>query len=272
MTTTRTATSADGTTITYDVTGQGGPALVLVPAVLSTRAWDPLYTGLLDLLSDQFTVIHYDRRGRGESGNTAPYSVEKEIQDIAAVIKDNGGQAYAYGISSGAALTLRAAQQLPEITKAVLYDPPFIVDDSRPPLPDDYVEQLDRAVAEGRRGDAVEILMTKAIGIPSEYLAAMKADPSWGAMEAVADTISHDGRIMGSTMSGRPLPAEWKGITTPTLVLNGGNSEPFMHTSGRALAELLPHGEHRVVPDQSHEVAPAAVAPVLRAYLKGSVR
>ncbi|MEV0719437.1 alpha/beta hydrolase [Asanoa sp. NPDC050611] len=271
MTTTRTTTSADGTTITYDTKGSG-PALVLVPAVLSTRAWDPLYAGLLDLLSDDFTVIHYDRRGRGDSGNTAPYAVEKEIQDIAAVIKDNGGRAYAYGISSGGALTIRAASQLPEIEKAVVYDPPFIVDDSRPPLPDDYVEQLDRAVAENRRGDAVELLMTRAIGVPADWVAAMKADPSWAAMEAVAHTISHDGRIMGTTMSGRPLPTEWKSITTPTLVLNGGNSEPFLHTSGRRLADLLPNGEHQVVPDQSHDVAPAAVAPVLRAYLKGSVR
>ncbi|MDG4827561.1 alpha/beta hydrolase [Asanoa sp. WMMD1127] len=267
MTTTRTTTSADGTTITYDVKGQG-PTLVLVPAVLSTRAWDPLYQGLLDLLSADFTVVHYDRRGRGDSGNTAPYSVDKEIQDIAAVIKDNGGQAYAYGISSGAVLTLRAAEQLPELTRIALYDPPFIVDDSRPPLPDDYVEQLERAIAEGRRGDAVELLMTKAIGLPPEWLAGMKADPSWAGMEAVADTISHDGRIVGTTMSGRPLPAEWKGITTPTLVLNGGNSEPFMHTSGRQLADLLPHAEHQVVPDQSHDVAPAAVAPFLRSYLK----
>ncbi|GIF72311.1 alpha/beta fold hydrolase [Asanoa siamensis] len=271
MTTTHTTTSADGTTITYDRNGTG-PALVLVPAVLSTRAWDPLYAGLLDLLADEFTVIHYDRRGRGDSGATAPYSVDKEIQDIAAVIKDNGGSAYAYGISSGAILALRAAQQLPEITRAVLYDPPFIVDDSRPPLPDDYVEQLDRAVAEGRRGDAVELLMTKAIGLPAEWIGGMKADPSWAGMEAVADTISHDGRIVGTTMSGRPLPAEWKSITTPTLVLNGGNSEPFMHTSGRQLADLLPEARHQVVADQSHDVAPAAVAPILRDYLTGPVR
>lgn len=261
----QTTTSADGTRIAFDVHGDsGGPTLVLVPAVLSTRAWDPLYDTLATRLAEGgLTVVRYDRRGRGDSGDTPPYAVEKEIADIAAVIAATGGTAYAYGLSSGAVLALRATAALPEITRLAVYEPPFIVDDSRPPLPDDYVEQLDAAVAEGRRGDAVEILMTRAIRIPAEFLAGMKADPSWQAMEAVAHTIAYDGRVMGDTMSGRPLPTEWKSITTPTLVLTGGVSEPYMHTGGRALAELLPHATHRVVEGQGHDVDPAVLAPVL---------
>jgi pimeloyl-ACP methyl ester carboxylesterase len=122
----------------------------------------------------------------------------------------------------------------------------------------------DRAVAEGRRGDAVEILMTKAIGVPAEYLAPMKADPSWAGMEAAAHTFSYDGRVMGTTMSGRPLPAEWgKRIHTPMLVISGGNGEAFMRRGARELADLLPNGEHTVLEGQGHDVDPAALAPLL---------
>jgi pimeloyl-ACP methyl ester carboxylesterase len=118
-------------------------------------------------------------------------------------------------------------------------------------------------VAEGRRGDAVEILMTKAIGIPAEYLEPMKADPSWAGMEAVAHTISYDGRIIGTTMSGKPLPAEWGKISAPTLVISGGNGEEFIRRSARELADLLPNGEHTVLVGQGHDVDPAALAPLL---------
>jgi pimeloyl-ACP methyl ester carboxylesterase len=191
------------------------------------------------------------------------YAVEREIEDIAALVEEAGGEAYAYGISSSAALALRATEALPQITRLATYEPPFIPDDSRPPLPDDYVEQLDRAVAEGRRGDAVEILMTKAIGVPAEYLEPMKADPSWVGMEAVAHTISYDGRIMGTTMSGKPLPAEWGKISTPPLVISGGNGAEFMRRTARELADILPNGEHTVLVGQGHDVDPAALAPLL---------
>jgi pimeloyl-ACP methyl ester carboxylesterase len=267
MTTTQTATvaSADGSRITYDRKGDG-PAVILVSAVLGTRAFDPLYEGLVEQLSDRFAVYRYDRRGRGDSTDTAPYAVEREIEDIAALIAAAGGQASLYGLSSGAVLALRAAEALPQVTRLALYEPPFITDDSRPPLPDDYVEQLERAVAEGRRGDAVEILMTQAVGVPAEYIGPMKADPSWAFMEAVAHTISHDGRIIGTTMSGRPLPEEWAKITTPTLVVVGGVSEPFFQRSTRELAELLPNAEHRVLEGQSHDVDAAVLAPLLAEF------
>jgi pimeloyl-ACP methyl ester carboxylesterase len=263
-----TVVSQDGTRIAYERTGEG-PPVVLVPAALSTRAFDPLTGELAKLLTDPFTVCWYDRRGRGESGDTAPYAVDREIEDIAAIVDAAGGSACLYGLSSGAALALLAAERLPLVTKLAMYEPPFIVDDGRPPLPPDYVEQLDAAVAAGRRGEAVEIFMTKAVGVPTEYLAPMRQDPSWAGMEAVAHTLSYDGRVMGSTMSGRPLPAAWGRITTPTLVMVGGDSEPFMHAGGRALADLLPHAELRVLPGQGHAVDAAVLVPVLTDFFTG---
>jgi pimeloyl-ACP methyl ester carboxylesterase len=150
-----------------------------------------------------------------------------------------------------------------------VYEPPFIVDDSRPPLPADYVQQLDRAVAEGRRGDAVTIFMTKAIGLPGEYLGGMRADPSWAGMEAVAHTLAYDGRVCGTTMSGNPLPAEFAGITAPTLAVAGGNSEQFMRDGGQALAKLLPDAEFVVLPGQDHAVQADALVPVLVPFFRG---
>ena len=260
-----TVTSADGTRIGYDRNGDG-PAIILVSGALGHRGFDPLTGGLLDLLAPDFSVYFYDRRGRGDSTDTHPYAVEREIEDIAALIEAAGGEAYAYGLSSGGVLALRAAQALPAIAKLAMYEPPFIIDDSRPPLPSDYVEQVEQAVAEGRRGDAVEILMTKAIGVPVEYLAHMRQDPSWSAMEAVAHTISYDGRTMGTTMSGRPLPAEWAQITTQTLVLDGGMSEQFMHDAANALADLLPNARRHTLADESHAVDPKVLAPVLAEF------
>jgi pimeloyl-ACP methyl ester carboxylesterase len=257
--------SQDGTRIAFDRKGEG-PAVILVGAVLSQRAFDPLMAPLLDLLSDRFTVYFYDRRGRGDSGNTPPYAVEREIEDIDALVAEAGGSAFIYGMSSGAVLALEAARRLDGIRRLAMFEPPVIVDDSRPPLPADYVERLEEHVAAGRRGDAVELLMTKAIGIPDEFVAGMRQDPSWEAMEAVAHTIAHDGRIMGETMSGKPLPAEWASVGVPTLVIAGELSEPFMHTGARAVADAVGGATVVTLPGQDHAVSPEAQAPVLAEF------
>lgn len=179
-----------------------------------------------------------------------------------------GGSAHLYGISSGAVLALDAANALKgRVTKLALYEPPFILDDSRAPLPGDYVAQLDAAIAGGQRGDAVEIFMTQAVGIPAEYLDGMKADPWWAETEAVAHTIAYDGRVMGDTMSGQPL--KWDGARMPTLVMTGGNSEPFFHDSARALVSLLPDASHRTLAGQDHGIAGEALAPVLVEFFNG---
>jgi pimeloyl-ACP methyl ester carboxylesterase len=257
----QTVRSQDGTTITYDRIGDG-PPVILVTAALGTRGFDPLSPARQ--LAARFTAISYDRRGRGDSGDTPPYAVEREVEDIAALVEAVGGTAFAYGISSGAVLALEAANRLPGITKVAMYEPPFIIDDSRPPLPADYVPRLNELIAAGRRGEAVELLMTVAIGVPAEYLGPMRADPSWAGMEAVAHTIAYDGMVVGETMSGKPLPADrWTSVAASTLVIAGSNSEPFFHSGARALADLLPGARFRSLEGQDHAVSPDALAPVL---------
>jgi pimeloyl-ACP methyl ester carboxylesterase len=182
-----------------------------------------------------------------------------------------GGSAFVYGISSGAVLALEAANKLPgKIKKLALYEPPFIVDDSRPPLPHDYVQQLDAATVAGRPGDAVDIFMLKALGLPEEWVAPMRSDPMWAELEKVAHTIAYDGRIMGDTMSGKPLPPKrWASATMPTLVMVGGNSEPFFHSGAQALVENLPNAQFRALEGQDHAVASEALVPVLVEFFGG---
>jgi uncharacterized protein YndB with AHSA1/START domain/pimeloyl-ACP methyl ester carboxylesterase len=269
----RTVRSADGTLIAFKQTGSG-PALILVTGALGVYYDEQLP----EALSDHFTVISYARRGRGESGDTPPYAVQREIEDIEALIDHVGGSAYIYGISSGAALALEAANALPgKITKAVLYEPPFIVDDTHPPVPDDYVQQLQTAVAEGRRGDAVEIFMVKAGGGPQEFVDMMRnapptpsekdgtmQPPAWSEMEAVAHTLAYDGLVMGTKMSGKPLaPNSWPNVTIPVLFVTGGNSGPFFANGAQDAIRQLPDARHRVLEGQDHAVSPVALAPLL---------
>ncbi len=271
--------SKDGTTIAYDQSGKGHP-VILVTGALGVRS-DPT---LAELLAQHFTVINYDRRGRGDSGDTLPYAVEREVEDIEALINAAGGSASLYGLSSGAVLALEAASRLPgKVKKLALYEPPFIIDDSRPPVPEDYVAQLNKAIAAGRPSDAVEIFMTRALLIPAEFVAQMRKapmsqvfgddagmkPPEWSDMEKVAHTLAYDGMVMGDTMSGRPLPAgKWTSATSPTLVITGGNSEGFFHSGAKALVDSLPNAQHRILEGQDHAVSPAALAPVLIEFFK----
>jgi pimeloyl-ACP methyl ester carboxylesterase len=258
-----TVVSKDGTTIAYDRLGSG-PAVITVVGALNRRT-DHINAALAELLAQRFTVYNFDRRGRGDSDDTLPYAVEREVEDIAALVEEAGGSACIYGISSGGVLALEAGRRLPSITKIAMYEPPCIVDDSRPARPDDYVQQLNRMTAEGRRGDAVAYFMTVAAGIPAEYVAGMRHEPFWADLESLAHTIAYDGMVMGDTMSGMPLPDEWATIKTPTLVIDGG-ATPAFHTSAQALADLLPNGRHRTLEGQQHNVEPEAIAPVLIDY------
>lgn len=261
-----TVKSQDGTTIAFDRLGSG-PAVILVGGALNQRT-DPNNTVLAELLAEDFTVYNFDRRGRGDSADTPPYSVRKEIEDIAALLAEAGGSAGIYGISSGGVLGLRAAQALPDLAKVAMWEPPFIVDDSRAPRPADYVEQLDAMTAAGRRGDAVAYFMTTAAGVPAEFVTGMREQPFWTGFEKLAHTIAYDGRVMNGTMAGTALPEEWTSIATRTLVMDGGET-PAFHAGAAALAELLPDAEHRTIPGQSHDVDPKVLAPVLRDFFGG---
>jgi pimeloyl-ACP methyl ester carboxylesterase len=255
--------SKDGTPIAYHKFGQG-PAVILVTGALGTGS-DPMFIDLAERLGQHFTAIPYDRRGRGQSGDSAPYAPEREIEDIDAIIEAVGGSAYLYGLSSGAVLALKTAAKLSnKVKKLALYEPPFIVNNHRPPLPADYVPHLDELIAQGRRGDAVEYFMTTAVGIPAEYLAHMRADPMWPGLEAVAHTIAYDGRIMGNDMEGRPLATDaWATATMPILVMAGEVTDPFMQDAASALAAVLPNAQHRTLAGQNHGVASEVLAPVL---------
>lgn len=259
-----TVLSRDGTPIAFERTGQG-PALVLVSPATGTGEH---YAGQAALHAPDFTVYTYDRRGRGGSGDTAPYAVAREIDDLAAVIRTAGGQAYVYGMSSGAVLALHTANAHPALVKKLaLYEPPLIVNDARLPLPSDYVAHLNTLIAEGRRSDAVEYFLTAAIGLPDEYLEPMRGSPVWQGMERVAHTLAYDGMVMGDLMSGQPLPsARWPAATMPVLAMAGSNSEAFFHEGARACAENLAHAEFYMLEGQEHGVAPEALTPVLRAF------
>ena len=259
-------TAKDGTPIAFDQIGVG-PALILVNGAFATRS-DA--ASLAARLAPDFTVVAYDRRGRGDSGDTPPYAVAREVEDLAALITEAGGSAFVYGHSSGAILALEAARLLaPAITKLAVYEPPFLVDDSRPPLPADYLTHIRELVAAGRRTEAVTYWMTTVIGLPGEAVAQMQQAPMWPGLEAIAPTMVYDGTIGADYLRGQPLPAEhWATVTIPTLVMDGGESPAMMHSGARALTDILPNAQHRRFPGQGHGVAADILAPVLVEFFK----
>ncbi len=258
--------SKDGTEIAYDRIGDG-PTLVLVGA-----AWNDRMSAvpLAQLLADEFGVYTYDRRGRGDSGDTAPYAVEREFEDLAAVIEAAGGSAYAFGVSSGAALALEATAAGVPISKLAMYEPPYVVDGTRPPIPDDYVEHLDRLAAEGKRNEILRYFMTVAAGMPTEMANQMAETPMAQAMEPLAHTVSYDGRVMlRGGMSGKPLPACYTAdVTVPALVMDGGASPAWMRNAARALVGLLPDVQYRTLEGQDHAAPPDVLAPELQEFFR----
>ncbi|WP_370413152.1 alpha/beta fold hydrolase [Streptomyces fradiae] len=262
--------SADGTPIAYERQGSG-PAVVLIGGAFMSHAESGPLAGLL---AEHFTVITYDRRGRGDSGDASGltgYEVRREVEDLDAVIAGAaGGSAMLFGMSSGAVLALEATARGAAVTRLALYEPPFITDDSRPPLPADYVAHLTELVAKGAYGDAAAYFMTAAINLPEEVVAGMRQAPFWSGMEAVARTLPYDGQVMGDTMSGRPLPVErWAPVTVPVLVGSGDAGAPHMLTGARELAASAGNYTLRVFPGEEHTIAPEVLAPVLTDFFRG---
>jgi pimeloyl-ACP methyl ester carboxylesterase len=258
-------TSADGSTIAFERTGEG-PALILVGG-----AWNDRQTPaqLADRLSDEFTVYRYDRRGRGDSGFTEPYAVEREIEDLAAVAEAAGGSAYAFGHSSGGALALEATAAGAPISKLAMYEIPYITDGTRPPLPDDYIEHLEELIAADRRHEVFEYFMTIAVGMPPEMVQPMLDSPMVDSMLSLAHTIPYDGRVMlRGSMHGQTLPTRWRDtVTVPSLVMDGGNSPGWIRNAARGLVGVLPDVQYRTLEGQDHGATPEAIAPVLEDFL-----
>ena len=253
-----TATSKDGTTIAFDRLGEG-PPVVLVTGGSVDRTSN---AALAQELAADFTVLNYDRRGRGPSGDTPPYAIEREVEDVEAVIDAAGGSANLWGSSSGAALAMIATASGAPVTMLALWEPPFILDESARP-PADQVEQYERMIAEGRRGDAAEYFMSKVVGMPPEFVANARKQPWWAAQEALAHTLAYDARIMGDYS----IPTETaSSVKVPTLVLAGGADMPFMRDSAKALTDALPDGQVQFLEGQGHDVDPKVLAPALREF------
>jgi pimeloyl-ACP methyl ester carboxylesterase len=260
------AVSADGTVIAFSAWGAGEP-LIVIDGATAHPAVNPTNERLGRLLDGDFRTYAYDRRGRGDSTDTAPYAIGREIEDLAALIEIAGEPATVFGWSSGALLALDAAAAGLPIKRLALFEPPVLVDDSRPPLPADYVERLDAAVAAGRPGDAAELFLTAAVALPPEAVAGIRASDFWPAMEAVAPTIAYDGRIMGTTMSGGPLPRDrWAALGVPTLIMHGTGTFPFIRTGTEALAALLPTATLLAVEGEQHDASAEVLATALRDF------
>jgi pimeloyl-ACP methyl ester carboxylesterase len=220
---------------------------------------------LAALLAPYFTVFTYDRRGRGGSGDTSHYAVEREIEDIAALLSEAGGAAFLWGTSSGAVLALEATNRLSGIKKLAMYEAPFIVDDSRSTTERDWARIAEVIVA-NRRGEAVKLFL-KLVGVPSFLIAVMPLMPMWSKLKAIAHTLPYDGAIVGDNQRGKPLPTGgWASVTVPAFVMHGGKSPAWMRHGNRSLASILPNARYQTLEGQTHMLKPKAHAPILEEF------
>jgi len=256
-----TVRSADGTTIAFDREGDG-PPLILVDGALCSRKFGPM-GAMTRQLSGRFTIFSYDRRGRGDSTDTPPWSIDREVDDLAAIVDAAGGSSYVYGVSSGAALSLEAARRGIGITKLALYEAPFIVGDTQPALDPEFIPTLRAALAAGRRGEMVASFM-KLVGVPTVGRVMMRLMPVWSKLKAVAHTLPYDLSIVEPFQQGHPLPADrWSSVAMPTWVGRGGKSPAWMQNAMQALADRLPSATLHTLDGQTHMVKAAVQAPML---------
>lgn len=251
-------TSRDGTIITYDKRGDG-PVLILVLGALNKRGSGKK---LAELLEDHFTVISYDRRGRGDSTDMPPYSTDKEVDDIEALIDELGGSAYLYGHSSGAILALLTAKKIgTKVTSVALYELPYDADPAARAMAEAYRRELDQLLAEDKRGDAVS-LFVKSVGVTDKQIEAMKRLPMWKGLTAMAPTLAYDTIEL---MERYPATDSGK-VTTLTLVMYGGDSPAFMGDTARQLSQTIPNAQLRSLEGQTHDVKADVLAPVIAEF------
>ena len=254
--------SNDGTSIALTKIGSG-PVLILIDGALCHRNFGP-NKALAELLKSKFTVITYDRRGRGESGDTQPYTIQKEIEDLDAIIQHVGHPVDVYGISSGAALALEAANAGLPINKVAVYEAPFIVDDTRKPVPNDYFDNLQSFDQRGQKGKVVSYFMQKGIGLPGFVVFMMKCMPVWKKMKGIAHTILYDTSILGDKLFGKPLSKRhWSGINSKVLVIAGSKSPLWTQNAMKQLSSVLSDAQHKSLKGQNHMVKPESLSPML---------
>jgi pimeloyl-ACP methyl ester carboxylesterase len=258
--------SSDGTHIAFDRVGRG-PPVILVVGALCSRTLGP-GAKLAAALAAQFTVFTYDRRGRGESGDSGRYAVEREVEDLEALIREAGGSAFVYGHSSGAVLALEAASRGLPIERLALYEAPLVVDRSRATTESDWA-RIDAAIAQGRRGDAVKAFL-RCVGMPPLGIAVMRCLPVWARVTAVAHTLPYDGAIVRELQRGEPLSrSRWSSVRVPALAIHGRKSPLWLQGATRALAGALAKGEYLSLEGQAHDVSARAIAPVLGPFFGG---
>ena len=253
--------SKDGTPIAVDRLGDG-PALILVDGAMCSRGFGPL-PALAKQLASQFTVYHYDRRGRGDSGNGFDYDVQREIDDLDAVLQFAGGSAMVFGISSGAALAGEAVRQLRGIRRLALYEAPYVIDNTHEPLPPNFIADTKAFVASGNRSAAVKKFM-RYVGTPAIAVFVMSLLPFWKKFTTIAHTLSNDLEIIAPHHHGRPFPpGKWSMVTVPVLVMAGGKSPAYMRNAMRAWADAFPNAVHQTLAGQTHMVKQDVLAPAL---------
>lgn len=251
-----TVISADGTTIGFDRTGNGPPVVLVCGGSVDRMS----NAGLAAALADRCTVLNYDRRGRGDSGDLSPYAVSREVEDLAALIEVAGGSAALFGASSGAALCMEAVASGLSVTRLAMFEPPFVAEGGSAAQPD-HLTKLRQLLANERRGDAVRYFMRDMVGAPRAAVVMMQLlFPVWLKLKAVAHTLPYDAAIMGSWT----VPVERAALVrVPTLVMHGGKSDSRLQRASRAVAAAIAGAEHRVLSGQTHDPAASVLAPLL---------
>ncbi len=255
----QTLTSRDGTSIAYDVYGSGGDPIILVEGAFCGRHFGPTAV-LARRLGERFTVYHYDRRARGDSGPSTDFAIEREIEDIAALIEVAGGPAGLVGFSSGACLAIEAAAADLPVSRLAFYEPPYMVGPKARKVPATFREDVQQLVANGRHGDAVAYFMTRLIGMPSIFLIPMKFSKMWPTLSAQAPSLPFDMEAVNGFV---PPEARMRAIRVPTLAIHGSKTMPVLVDSTTLCAATIPGARHVVLPGQTHEVKEAAISPAL---------
>jgi alpha-beta hydrolase superfamily lysophospholipase len=248
--------SADGTTIAFERTGDGPPVILIGGAFQDRGSLAPLAAELAPSL----TAYTYDRRGRGGSGDTPPYAVGREIEDLRALVAEAGGTAGLFGVSSGAILALETAAAGAPLTRVAAFEPPYLVDDSRPAQSAALAGEVAELTGAGRRGDGVELFLRKGVGLAPEVIAQMRASETWPALERIAPTLVYDATITGD---GVPPVDRLATIGVPVLVVDSTGSAPWLRTSAAAVADTIPGATRRPLPGGFHDVPPPVLAKAL---------
>ena len=257
-------TSADGTRIAFDQLGSGPPLVLVSGAMCGRRADEAIATAL----ADRFTVLNYDRRGRGDSGDIVPYAVEREIEDLAAMLDAAGASAVVVGISSGGALVLLAAAAGVPIRAAMGWEVPYRTDDEGRRSSATYRSRTEELLADGRRGEAVALFL-RTVGVPDRAIEGMQRSPFWAEGEKIAPTLAYDAAVLDDAA----VPVDRLAtITCPTALFTGGASPPLFATAADAAVAALPDGTHRVLDGQIHDVDPGALADAVAAFVEERLR